>query len=103
MSVHCARLVEPDPDTGEPRTFWFAATDETGSDSFLPVNQPAVDADETEVAALFDTQPPSEPGGHAILYMRIHRAWLTEKGAEFLTPEQAMSERLAIKQGTPAS
>ncbi len=91
MSVHTARLQDTDADTGEPMTFWFASTDSTGPDLFLPVNQPATDADEAEVAALFDVQPSSSAGGgagtvddgHGILYMRIHRNWLKEKGAEF--------------------
>ena len=83
MSVHVARLDDADPETGEALTFWFAATDQTGRDLFLPVNQRATDADEAEIAALFEVQKGED--GHGILYMRLHRRYLEEKGAEFLT------------------
>jgi hypothetical protein len=92
MSVHTAKLIDTDPDTGEEQTFWFASTDATGADLFLPVNQPATDADEAEVAKLFDVQPASKRGATGqdvkggILYMRIHRNYLREKGAEFPLP-----------------
>lgn len=91
MPVHTAKLVDTDPDTGELLTFWFAATDATGPDLFLPVNQPATAPDEPAVAALFDPQP--SEGGGGILYMRLHRTYLTEKGAEFLTPAEARDAR----------
>jgi len=76
MSVHAAKLVED----GE--TYWFASTDETGPDHFLPVNQQAHDEHEAEVARLFDVQDTKDGG---ILYMRIHRDYLSEKGATFLS------------------
>jgi hypothetical protein len=81
MAVYNARLTEPDPDNGEPVTFLFAATDQTGPDLFLPINRPGTDSDEAGIAALFDVH--EKEGGGGILYMRIHRDWLSQRGAEF--------------------
>jgi len=113
MSVHCARWDDTDPDTGEPLVIWLASTDGTGPDDFLPVNQPATDADEAAVAALFDVQP-AHPGREAgtgagtmedsrsggILYMRIHRRYLEQKGVRFLTPDEAAAAKAAGARST---
>ncbi len=106
MAVHAARWDDTDPDTGEPIIMWLASTDATGPDLFLPVNQPATDTDEAEVAALFDVQPArkgrvsgtgagmaEQAGG--IIYMRIHRQYLEEKGVAFLTPDEAAAAKAA--------
>jgi hypothetical protein len=111
MGVHCARWDDSDPDTGEAMTIWLAATDATGPDLFLPVNQPATDADEAAVAALFDVQPARKgrvPGtaagtaevGGGIIFMRIHRQYLMEKGVRFLTPDEAAAAKAAGARST---